>query len=102
MDIKGWQTISSAWTKPLAKSAVEEAPTTPLIVIFVIFCLVRIMVLMMVHLMMMKTGMEGEKVMVTPDSRRRKEATRMEIFRPNLNPHMMTFYGLGRLPKKKP
>ena len=85
MDIKGWQTISSAWTKPLAKSAVEEAPTTPLIVIFVIFCLVRIMVLMMVHLMMMKTGMEGEKVMVTPESRSRKEATSMEIFRPNLN-----------------
>lgn len=80
MDIKGWQTISSAWTKPLAKSAVEEAPTTPLIVIFVIFCLVRIMV----HLMMMKTGMEGEKVMVMPESRSRKEATSMEIFRPNL------------------
>ena len=47
--------------------------------------------MVMAHLMTMKTGMEGEKVMVTPDSRRRKEATRMEIFRPNLNPHMMTF-----------
>ena len=35
--------------------------------------------------MMMNTGMEGEKVMVMPERRRRREATSMEIFRPNLN-----------------
>ena len=41
--------------------------------------------MVMSHLMTMKTGMEGEKVMVIPESRRKKEATSMAIFRPNLN-----------------
>ena len=35
--------------------------------------------------MTMKTGMEGEKVMVMPESRRKAEATSIAIFRPNLN-----------------
>ena len=61
----------------------DEAPTTPLIETIVILFIKIMMVV--AYLTMMKTGMEGEKVMVIPESRRRKEATSREIFRPNLN-----------------
>ena len=94
-------TISRAWTKPLAKRAVEEAPTTPLKIVFFfrffgfvlcffllpvqLFSDFVLLLVIYLHLITMKTGMDGENVMATPERTRKKAETRMDIFRPNLD-----------------